>query len=522
MRAGIAALAALLAWPAPAPSIQADGVTPALRRVLTAPPVTCREPALDGRSLARFYPGPVPVSIWTRDDGPGPLARELRRLLDSAEDDGLSPARYAVQAIDDRWTARAPIDRACLDVLMTAAFDRYVRDLAGGALSPRDADATWHLRAGDVDPVAILHAAQTERALRTHLERLRPSHGLYRRLQAALARYRGIADDGGWNTESFRPVSVEERAPRAVLLERLRREGDLEAAGGAGQPDDVAVDLAVRRFQRRHGLAPDGIVGPRTRAALGTPVEERIAQIRRAMERVRWMPRSLGPHHVLVNSAGFELTVVEEDRALLAMKVIVGAPDQPTPSFSATIRSLVINPYWNVPVRIARDKLVPRERRDPGYLAARGFRVLDPRTGRWRSPDPALLAAKPVLLRQEPGPGNLMGRLSFVLPNPHDIFLHDTPDRALFEQDVRARSEGCVRIENAMALALHALRRAPDWTEERIQAEIDALHHRVLTLPEPTPVPIVYLPVWVDDGGVTHFRPDHYRRESELVRQFPP
>jgi len=206
---------------------------------------------------------------------------------------------------------------------------------------------------------------------------------------------------------------------------------------------------------------------------------------------------------------------------VLGMRVIVGAPDQPTPSFTATLRSLTINPYWNVPGRIVRDTLVPRERRSPGYLASRGFRVLDPRTGQWRAPDATSLAGAAPQLRQEPGPINLMGRLSFGFPNPFDVFLHDTPDRSLFAREVRACSEGCVRIEHAMALALHALRRAPEWTRERIQEEIDALRQQVILLPEPIPVYEVYLPSWVDEAGLAHFRPDHYGRERVLAKYFP-
>jgi murein L,D-transpeptidase YcbB/YkuD len=239
------------------------------------------------------------------------------------------------------------------------------------------------------------------------------------------------------------------------------------------------------------------------------------------MERLRWMPRDLGQHYVWVNTAAFELAVIEHDRSVLDMRAIVGTRDQATPSFTATLSSLVINPYWNVPARIARDKLFPRERKRPGYLAARGFRVLDPNTGRWREPDVTSLLPS-TRLRQEPGPGNSMGRLSFVLPNPFDIFLHDTPDRSLFEREVRACSEGCVRIANAMALAVHTLRRSPEWTEERLQGEIDALRHRVLTLPEPIPVYVVYVPSWVDEDGVVHFRPDHYGRDAVLEQHFPP
>jgi murein L,D-transpeptidase YcbB/YkuD len=415
--------------------------------------------------------------------------------------------------------------------MLTAAFERHGRDLALGQVASREADRTWHLPAAAFDPVTFLQAMPPGADVREQLERLAPAHGLYRRLRTALAHYRHLAEHGGWDTSLTGPElkAGDEDERIATLRERLRREGDLESSASSSERHfDAVLTGAVRRFQRRHGLLDDGIVGPRTLAALNTTAAERVAQLRRAMERLRWMPHDLGLHYVLVNTAAFELAVIEGDRAVLGMRIIVGTPDQATVSFTATLRSLVINPYWNVPLRIARDKLLPRERQSPGYLAAHRFRIFDARADRWREPDAAALARAELedggsllRLRQEPGPGNLMGRLSFVFPNPYDVFLHDTPDRALFEREIRACSEGCVRIERAMALALHVLRREPEWTGERIQREIDALRHRVLTLPESMPVYVVYLPTWVDDEGIVHFRPDHYGRESVLAVHFP-
>ena len=500
----------------------ADGVAPSvLQAALAAPAARCQQPDLDGRRLARFYREASPAPLWVDETGPLLRAVQLRAALRRAEDQGLSVARYGLGAIEARWQAVGPVEQTCLDLLLTAAFERYASDLAQGQLGPAMADPTWHLRARVFDPAAALAGASPDDDLARRLDELSPSHGLYRRLRAALARYRQLAEQGGWDT-TLSGDSLRGGAPVTALRERLRREGDLEAVSSAAErPWDPALTEGVRRFQRRHGLSPDGIVGPRTLAALNTPVTARTAQLRRAMERLRWMPRDLGQHYVWVNTAAFELAVIENDRSVLGMRTIVGTPDQATPSFTATLSSLVINPYWNVPTRIARDKLFPRERRSPGYLAARGFRVLDPNTGRWREPDVTSLLPS-TRLRQEPGPANSMGRLSFVLPNAFDVFLHDTPDRSLFEREVRTCSEGCVRIENAMALALHTLRRSPEWTEERIQSEIDAVRHQVVTLPEPIPVYVVYLPSWVDEDGVVHFRPDSYGREAVLVQHFPP
>jgi murein L,D-transpeptidase YcbB/YkuD len=528
MGRSLSILAALSILFAPAPMLghaEASDVGRALRAALAAPAVACREARLDRPELARFYPATSATPLWVDEGGLRPRARQMRAAVERAEDEGLPPGRYGLATIEALWPGNAPGEQACLDLLLTSAFARLGRDLAMGLVAPREADGTWHLHPPAFDPVAALRTLPPDTDVAAFLEGLAPAHGLYRRLRAGLARYRRLAEQGGWNPiPSGPPLRPGDESVRTgALRERLRREGDLgpDSAPLDGRHDAALAD-AVRRFQRRHGLVVDGVVGPRTLAALNAPAAERVAQLRRAMERVRWMPRDLGPHHILVNSAGFELAVVEGDRPVLGMRVIVGSPDQTTPSFTATLRSLAINPYWNVPVRIARDKLVPRERRSPGYLAARGFRILDVRTGQWREPDAAGLAGPTPRLRQDPGPGNLMGRLSFVFPNPYDVFLHDTPDRALFEREVRSCSEGCVRIEHAMALALHTLRLAPEWTEPRLREEIDALRHRVLTLPEPIPVYVVYLPTWVDDEGLAHFRPDHYGREPVLAQSFPP
>lgn len=522
----------LLILLAPRPDAAGDGgAGSALRAALAAPRETCREAGLDRQELAPFYAAKAPGPLWVDDSGPGPRAHQLRAALQRSENEGLPAERYGLTEIDASWRATAPAGRACLDLLLTAAFNRYSRDLATGRVSAREADRAWHLPAQAFDPVAALRAMRPDADVAEQIAALAPSHGLYRRLRAALAHYRQLAGRTGSGGDlSGSALAAGDEGDRVALLrERLRVEGDLEPdLPGAARRLDEALADAVRRFQRRHGLHPDGIVGSRTQAALGIAAAERVARLARAMERVRWMPHDLGGHHVLVNTAAFELAVVEDGRTVLGMRAIVGAPDQPTPSFASALRSLVINPYWNVPARIVRDKLLPREQRNPGYLASRNFRVLDPATGQWRLPDaPSLARAQsasrgdPPRLRQEFGPGNLMGRLSFVVPNPFSVFLHDTPDKSLFEREVRACSEGCVRIERAMALALHALRSQPEWTEERIQGEIDALRHQTLTLPEPIPVYVVYLPTWVDDGGIAHFRPDHYGRDRVLAAYFP-
>lgn len=497
---------------------------------LAEPTLACGGAYLDTARLAPFYAGDRPEPLWIAEDLPDARAARLREFLAGASREGLVPANYRLTEIEHHWSASSPEAQVCLDLLLTDAFRRYASDVRRGRLDPREADPAWYPRPGVFNAVEALRAAASEGDLVRLLRDLPPTHAGYRRLREALARYEDIARDGGW--PAIGPGRALEPGMRGgrvdALRSRLRAEGDLGRFTWRGDHYDDTLAAAVRHFQRRHGLHADGIVGPRTRAALNVPVGERLAQIRRTMERWRWLPRDLGDPHILVNSAGFRLDVMEKDRSVLDMRVIVGTPDQATPSFAATMNSLIINPYWNVPARIAREKLLPLQQRNPAFFPARDIRIYPNGVANAEPVDPASVNWKrltaenfPYRVRQEPGPKNSMGRVAFVLPNPFDVFLHDTPERSLFERDRRTFSEGCVRIERFMPLALYTLRGNDGWDEARISEEIESLRHQKVALPRPLPVYVLYLTSWVDEAGVVHFADDGYRREGELARYYP-
>ena len=316
-----------------------------------------------------------------------------------------------------------------------------------------------------------------------------------------------------------------ERGPRvAALRARLIASGDLGPDEG-GDPEifDEAVDQGVRRFQTRHGLTADGAVGPATLAALNVPVEERVRQIELNMERWRWLPEDLGKKHILVNIAAFGLEVVEEGETVLAMRVVAGKKARDTPVFSGRMTYLVLNPHWHIPHTIAVRDMVPQAKKDPGYLDRQGIRVfrnwedLAPEI-RSETIDWAEITSRnfSFKLRQDPGPLNALGRVKFMFPNRFAVYLHDTPVRKLFERSRRDFSSGCIRVENPMDLAAYVLRGDPKWGREQLLSAIESETTRIVWLPEPIPVHLLYWTAWVDQDGKVQFRLDVYGRDGPL------
>jgi murein L,D-transpeptidase YcbB/YkuD len=336
-------------------------------------------------------------------------------------------------------------------------------------------------------------------------------HGLL----TALNTYRAIAQTGGW--PFLPPGAVLEwgkRDPRATLLrERLRRSGDLTEIDD-GEIVDAGLAAAISRFQLRHGLTADGRVGAETFAALNVTAAARATQIEVNLRRWQAAPE-LGPTYIRVNTAAQTLELVKAGALALRMPVIVGDRRHPTPEFVAHATGVLFNPPWNVPTSIVAKEIVPRLRRDPGYLARENIRIL----GRDADPygqgiDWKRFTAKAGLprLRQDPGPRNALGLIKFDVPNPHDVYLHDTPGKALFAKSVRAFSHGCIRVSQPRELALALL--GEGWTMAMIDEATEAGTTRRVPLASDVPVHVAYFTAFIGPDGTVAFRQDIYGRDN--------
>lgn len=339
------------------------------------------------------------------------------------------------------------------------------------------------------------------------------------RLATALATYRKIADAGGWPMlPADTRLMAGQRDPLAAeLRERLKITADFSGLPATADTWFFGAKLrtAVQHFQNRHGLPETGEVDEPTLAALNVPVADRVAQLETAIARWNRLPRSFEPRYIWINIPAANLKLINHGATVLEMRVIAGHPERPTPRFRDEVQQLVVNPSWSVPRTIAVEDLLPWQQEDPGFISRLDIRVLDaagrdldPKQIDWTRLGPNRF---PYRLRQDPGPLNALGRIKFVLHNPWDIYLHDTPSRRLFDLNSRTLSSGCIRLAEPEKLAL-ALGANPRELAMALASDTT----RTLKLPAPVPVYAVYLTSWVGQDGMVNFRPDVYGLDAGL------
>jgi L,D-transpeptidase YcbB len=511
-------------------------------------------PAAEERSALRsLYAAGKYTPLWLDAAGrPGPDVRVAIQLLTSAGEDGLEPGDYdsiRLERVARDLAARPSTparELARFDVDVSAAMLRYLRHLHAGRVDPRRLGFRVTVPFDAHDFPAALRAAVTDHRITELAAELRPATEQYQRLRVMLVRYRVLAADGSLGiaapTATLRPGDVYGDAARLTRL--LAAFGDLPHDGHAtsglvaegtatGPPttesryEGPLVD-GVRAFQRRHGLDADGVIGPRTVAALRVPLSWRVRQIDLALERQRWLPHPSDGRQILINIPMFRLWVWEPNSLApsMSMGVIVGrALRTETPIFVQNMRDVIFRPYWNIPRSILRDELLPLILSDPEYLARQNMEIVDGPGDDAPLVEPTVdhldqLGQGRFRLRQRPGPQNALGLVKFVFPNEEHVYLHDTPAPGLFARSRRDFSHGCVRVEGALDLAAWALADHPDWTRERIEEAVaEDAPTRSVRLAQPIRVVLFYATAALSpDDGTLHFADDIYRHDEPLDR----
>jgi len=479
-----------------------------------------------GSLLPDFYATRNYAPVWTR---PGRVD-ELLNLLATAESHGLDSEDYyltPLKALRERVAHSEDAGlAAAFDLLLTESLIRFGYHQRFGKVNPQLIEPAWNFtrqfRPGQ-DPVHTLTEAVAAPSLAGFLGQWLDRGPLYRSLQDRLAEYRGLAAAGGWpavpDGPALKPGAGDPRL--TVLRERLLVSGDLPRTTPAPEAYDENLVAGVRRFQARHGLDTDGVLGARTLAAMNVPVNARIDQLRLSLERARWVLEDTAGKVLVVNVAGYEVFAARNGTPFWRRRAVVGTQARETPIFKASMTYLDLNPTWTVPPTILREDILPKVRRDPGYLRSQNISVLD-RKGRpvnaaainWY----AVGSRPPYILRQDPGPRNALGRIKFMFPNSHSVFLHDTPSRGLFEQAERNFSSGCIRLDDPLSLAEILLADPDRWNRGTLEAAIATGKTQTVRLPKPWPILILYWTAELDGEDRVRFLPDVYRRDPPLLK----
>jgi murein L,D-transpeptidase YcbB/YkuD len=462
--------------------------------------------------------------IWTNPDS-------IRQLIDAIKNsyyDGLTPEDYhlsLIQQLQSSFKAKPdPTKQAKLDVVLTDSLVRLGYHLLMGKVDPESLDNNWNMNRELLKMDSILKmSASIDNAQVTNLiAGFRPQTDFYRDLKRALANYRKIQAEGGWpqvvTGETLKPGMVTPRV--RTIGQRLYVSGDMLTSIKSDLYDDE-VKAGVMRFQQRHGLEVNGLVDKVTLETMNIPIEARIDQLRVNLDRARWVLHDLPQDFVVVDIAGFNVRYIRSGQEVWKTRAIVGKTYRKTPVFRSHIRYIIFNPTWTVPPTILRKDILPKIKQDSEYLQKKNMLVLnqqgkqiDPVTIDW-SQYPG--KSFPYLIRQQPGPKNALGRVKFMFPNKHIVYLHDTPSKSGFKRAERALSSGCIRIQNPLHFAELLLADKPGWSRAKVNAVVKSREPTHVNLARPLTVMLLYWTAEVDSENRVIFKQDIYDRDSAVL-----
>ena len=473
--------------------------------------------------------------LWVTKDRLNNKAEVFIKTIIEADHEGLDASIYhrddilslvRILELNSVFDAFEPAKYAELELLLTDAFVSYGFHLSEGIVEPNATNVDWHIEKPKKNLLKILQTSLHNEKLEELVDILQPHHSGYLRLKSALLKYQNIKKSGGWPKIPVGPKLRKGDTEKciAALRSRLIISGDLaNLTSDDEEYFDEALESGVKKFQARNGLKTDGVVGSNTISALNISVEDRIEQIKLNMERWRWLPQDLGKRYIFVNTANFELDIIENGQTVTSTRAIVGKKKRPTPALSRKITYMELNPYWNIPHKIAINDVLPCIKKDSNYLKDKSIRIFEnwedgakevnPESIDWNTVTKKNFVYK---LRQDPANSNALGRVKFIFPNEFSIYLHDTPARTLFDKTKRTFSSGCIRIEKPMELAAYLLTDNSKWTYEKLTAAVDSKKTRTILLADPMNIHILYWTAWVDKDGIVNFRDDIYGRDRQL------
>ena len=471
-------------------------------------------------SVVEFYAGRDYAAAWVPDGVMTDNARALIERIQAADIDGLDPSAFSPPSQNlGKYAKSLPKFTAMTDVMLSQAVAAYADAAYGGQVDPGSVGGSIDYERQDLDEATALSTVAASDDPISALTAYNPPHPEFAALRDKLAELRDAE-------KAKKPIEVPAGSALKLGVEDarvgfLRKRLKLPTNVDSPALFDEGVVEAVKSFQKSARLTADGIVGPRTIAALNADPVDPIPTILVNMEKWRWMPRDFGPFYVRVNVPDFTVNVFKGQEIIHTTRTVVGKPSQQTPIFSDEIEYVIVNPAWNVPASITRNEMLPAARRNPGALSGyqvfaliKGrYRAVDPRRVNWRQID-----ARKIQIRQPPGSRNALGKVKFMFPNRHSVYLHDTPSKSLFKRDYRAYSHGCIRVLNPMDFAEALLAEEADLNSAYLKSLYGSRERRV-NLNRKIPVHVTYFTAWVDDSGTLQTRDDLYGHDRRIGKR---
>ena len=443
--------------------------------------------------------------------------------LKNAAIEGLNPDDYEDAVLEsqhlEKWVEA--------EILLTERFLQFIDHVRVGRIDPKRISRDIKLHSPKTQPVDLLvDAIQDKPSECNKLRNMGPPLPQYKHLKKMLSDYREISK----NTEEWPEITTSKalkqgdtQADVKILRQILLLHGDLENDDTTSTKFDEEVGDALRQFQKRHTIEPDGIMGKKTKDALNQPIDNIIRKIIINMERLRWLPDELGDKHIIVNVAGYQVQAFENSEPQLTIPAIVGRPSRRTPLFYAPLKNIVINPSWGVPYNILVHDKIPKIMNDPDYVRRSHFtitddsgNVIDPYEADWENEGPR------YRLRQSPGRHNALGQIKFNIENPYTIYLHGTPDGKLFQKTARAFSSGCIRLKTPVELAAWVLNNNEKWSSDQIQTSINKGSTQSVNPDTKIDVFFIYQTVWLGENGLTYISDDPYRMDPKMEKVLKP
>ncbi|GHA27560.1 murein L,D-transpeptidase [Salinimicrobium marinum] len=475
---------------------------------------------LNQKELENFYNSRSNLAVW----GDAEIRRDFYRELKKSNEEGLQFLDYHGSELEDLMDDPGDLsakEKARMELLLTDAFFEYASHLYYGKLDPKSMYEIWGVKRKQKDLQKLLQDVAENGNIEDAITDLKPKHQVYSDLKKALGEYEKLKEEDISiqkipEGELIKPGDEDERI--AAITERLKTLNFLDKDyTSEGNLYDERLQDAVNNFQHRKGLQTDAILGNSTIRELNMSPEDRYFQILANLERWRWYPRDLGEHYILINIPAYELTVVKGGETVREHKVIAGTKERPTPIFSDSLQYIVLNPEWNIPSTIKNEDVIPAASKNPDYLSSRNMSVLsaegeaiNPSSINWSGDE-----VQSYRFVQESGPANPLGKVKIIYPNDYAIYLHDTPSKDLFEQNERAASSGCVRVQDVLDLANYLLDGQEDWNMEKINETVASGETIQVPIKSPIRVHHFYWTAWRDNGN-TVFTEDVYELDKEI------